>query len=1328
MSPVDHGHEIESAAPAEQIAIDGSVGSDTDTGGPLKADSLTKDGPDVQHHARSNSVKKPTTFKAVSVTKNFLAKAGTPAAPNPKVNGENATVMSNGAGTLPPAPRPRLVAKSASATKQSKSHFGPRNGGSGPDPMQVWNRNRAAPQQPPKHLTDEELKQQYGIHLATRIQADGDGKEAKWADIDDDEDDWAPETIEWNDGTKITLSQNDSAILLAEERASAEAAKAREEEQRRAKAVAQQKPTTIVGPNATVLKPRSTAQLKPSGGLVLKTPAEKPTLVSKPAAPAPTKSPWAPLPAIDKVPPVEINPPIQAPAPNVQENGVHPPAPTRPSPPPAMEIAADSFKRGQRDSQHDNGGRLYNAQSGNYEPANAARRGSVRKDANFRPPSVLQRGGSVPDGLGPAEPSPAFQIHRTTQDEQGQLERRKSSTISADSGPQDRSSHSTSKGSDYLDNRRGSQHSQAIQSPTASVAGPSPTLTHTQLPQGASSTTGLPYQARAGPPAGGPPNERPDVAQMKQIMKERRDLAIRRRKEQEEREEAEKKERIRKKMEELGLEPLPDKKEAAANEVQTKTIEKRPVEVAKLQKAEDEKRDLAAAAAAAKDIKQPPKSPSSASRSPPKPPAPNASGTPQQYGMIKVHSTSPRDGTQQINETLHMEKMRSLAKHQRISPPRLEPKAEAEKGESSPLFNGITTQKSGDYLFQRSPEMSSQQPVREARQQPWNNVTRDPYVGWNVQNVPREPNNVWGVSSQSRSLGNGTFDRTIQRPQSRQQDQYPSSALAPIGPPKHLQQHKDPREHGRSNNLSPAPAAEDSQTIPSFPPSEAPSTHRADTNELVVNGEQSASPPELAHGAQTGSQIMNQVQLPQAKDQRCSTIADWGSFQATSAREDAEKRRRLQQQHDARLAEEACTGVRHEPHLPIMNETWRQVKVDEKGVGRSIIGVSRAQNPHGLGTNIHAPVEIRGPPFMNSMDMASSIPSGLGRGSRFFPTAGRGLHTYHQTTAPFSPFHRRSDSPPPPDSLFHPAYSADPRRIMVRLPFENRVPKPKVRLPPSVVTPVQSPQLAHVQPLPMRAASQPLVNNPSWQDRFNGLLGVKKTSSEKSPEKRATQIVGFSATKEPLDLPARLQQAAVALPPQSESCGTAGLSVSSRDSQDEEALFEPESGSTPSVLFPPRLAQPAWATRKPLKRSQLKSLTPVIEVEVATMETLTLPDLFTRENLLLVFVKLMGMSDSKSRAMRPPPGYVRDRELSGAQGSLRQQNFTRSPKPQGKGFKSRESLGNFNHGPKTGHNGPQKSNSHISPRNYQRIATTQSRIMDRAQERQPAAWENIVAR
>ena len=89
MSSIDHAHENETAdAPVEQIAVDGSVDSDTDNGGPLRSDVLSRDGSDIQHHARSNSVKKPATFKAVSVTKNFLAKAGTPNTPAVKTNGE----------------------------------------------------------------------------------------------------------------------------------------------------------------------------------------------------------------------------------------------------------------------------------------------------------------------------------------------------------------------------------------------------------------------------------------------------------------------------------------------------------------------------------------------------------------------------------------------------------------------------------------------------------------------------------------------------------------------------------------------------------------------------------------------------------------------------------------------------------------------------------------------------------------------------------------------------------------------------------------------------------------------------------------------------------------------------------------------------------------------------------------------------------------------------------------------------------------------------------------------------------------------------------------
>lgn len=53
---------------------DFSVGSDTEIS---RADSTEQTRDSENSHLRSNSVKKPTTFKAVSVTKNFLAKTAT---------------------------------------------------------------------------------------------------------------------------------------------------------------------------------------------------------------------------------------------------------------------------------------------------------------------------------------------------------------------------------------------------------------------------------------------------------------------------------------------------------------------------------------------------------------------------------------------------------------------------------------------------------------------------------------------------------------------------------------------------------------------------------------------------------------------------------------------------------------------------------------------------------------------------------------------------------------------------------------------------------------------------------------------------------------------------------------------------------------------------------------------------------------------------------------------------------------------------------------------------------------------------------------------------
>lgn len=65
---------------ANSIAVvDLSGGSDTDSSRPDGVDSSK----DNYGHVRSNSIKKPATFKSVSVTKSFLAKAAT-SSPAPK--------------------------------------------------------------------------------------------------------------------------------------------------------------------------------------------------------------------------------------------------------------------------------------------------------------------------------------------------------------------------------------------------------------------------------------------------------------------------------------------------------------------------------------------------------------------------------------------------------------------------------------------------------------------------------------------------------------------------------------------------------------------------------------------------------------------------------------------------------------------------------------------------------------------------------------------------------------------------------------------------------------------------------------------------------------------------------------------------------------------------------------------------------------------------------------------------------------------------------------------------------------------------------------------
>lgn len=417
----------------------------------------------------------------------------------------------------------------------------------------------------PKAYTDEELKQQYGIHLATRMKTDDAGtKQANWADIDDDDDDWAPASMEWSDGTKITLPQADDPAPPAPEPVSSPAIK----EPASAEIVKPQSPA----PSQVAASPKVKASGLPSGrtSLILKGASEKPTLVAKPPGPpAPVKSPWAPLPPVDKATPITIDvPQPQLPPGRFAQRDPH--GFQGMPPPPAKEIAADDFSRTWRENSNTSR-ELYDSKSGRYEPVNETRRGSRNEP---RHPALLQRPSNQD---GPAEPSAAFQTHRATGHD-GYGRRRTSSNVSGGSGNFARRmsrGHDLPPPHDINTARRGSLA--AVSDDPSSPRNFSPSGQY-QAQKGPQNQT---WQARPTPAVGQPsPQSAPEnpapvaestpaqippapsqdeiMEEQKKIMRQGRELAIKRRQEQEAKEEAERKERIRLKLEAMG--PAPEKK------------------------------------------------------------------------------------------------------------------------------------------------------------------------------------------------------------------------------------------------------------------------------------------------------------------------------------------------------------------------------------------------------------------------------------------------------------------------------------------------------------------------------------------------------------------------------------------------------------------------------------------------------------------------------------------------------------------------------------------------------------------------------------------------
>lgn len=306
------------------------------------------------------------------------------------------TTQSLGSNSSPNAAssRPRLVAKSGGGLTGSLSRANA--SGAQSAPRVVWNKNQGTPayifqntfcamyschspfnltaptqaQQTPsslpasaaRNLTDEELQERYGIHMTSRLPSQhppssspshtdsgADGSKpaehhSQWADEEDDEDDWTPETITWTDGTKhkitplgeaktivkltptqgedgdmkeekVVLGASTSVTTEKEKEKTVEKEVVRETEKISA-AVTASPPVTTVKPiiksklssNTTVLKVGQSAaeragQVSGLGGAGKGADANA---NNKSASSLPAKSPWAPLPPVEKVSPIAI--------------------------------------------------------------------------------------------------------------------------------------------------------------------------------------------------------------------------------------------------------------------------------------------------------------------------------------------------------------------------------------------------------------------------------------------------------------------------------------------------------------------------------------------------------------------------------------------------------------------------------------------------------------------------------------------------------------------------------------------------------------------------------------------------------------------------------------------------------------------------------------------------------------------------------------------------------------------------------------------------------------------------------------------------------------
>ncbi|KAI9883574.1 MAG: hypothetical protein M1823_004648 [Watsoniomyces obsoletus] len=1271
-TPLTNGDKL-SAPETDDIAVqpasvDLSGGSDAENVRPdhHQASTQAEGESNSRGHSRSNSVRKQASFKAVSITKSFLTKAATGSAQPTKTATEKAGNMPNGQPTASGATalgRPRLVAKSGSGRENAlrgSASAAAAGRPTAPDPSQVWNKNRPAQPAAPKQFTDEELKQQYGIHLATRLQTDETSKESKWADIDDDDDDWAPETIEWNDGTKMSLATPGESANQGPPKLPTDEPKNEKPTEKGKSDAPQASSADVLPPEGAKTSNVSSGPVK-SAGLVLKGAPEKPTLVAKPLAPVPVKSPWAPLPPVEKVSPVTIKP-QQAAAPPPGQLGARmqkepygvDPMPSMNSP--AKEMAADDFNRSWREHQPDGNRELFNSHSGRYEPVNnnnnnnnnnSNRRGSVRgEQQNFRQPAVLQRPSNV-DNRGPAEPSAAFQTHRSSGQDMNWGRRRASSNLSGGSGPFPRRM-SVGKGPEMypapnealVRGRQGSQQPIPLESPVSRSSSQVQTTQPRAIPI-EPDRHGIPSDSFSSAPSQlsprtiieqyghlsaipnpipepplphapsvvneslGPLPEPPElsaVEMQKEVMRQSREQARKRRQEQEEREKRELQERIRRKMQQMEkIEELKKQEKAAAAQAGDRKVSARMD---------------AKAAQSSSAVEVPKSAPDALS----KPPVLESSDQVKQYGMMKVHDpVLLREPTKASDEQRPVLTAQGLTSANILDVPDLPmtSSAEAKQREmDKPIMNGIS-QPSADVAARREHSIRPERLLHE-RSGPssWNKSTTaeaETRKAWggNVSPVrPTHMSQIWGPPSMDGPSNktpfpgeNASRSNVDEGPMGRPPA---SRAPGPIGPPGAA--HRPTENMNLRNNTWATPAA--------GPHPGARSQSRFNTPSEPTRPGPQQQQPRIGTGIVPSTR--RNMAPPVMDASRQNAVTEWGRWSDTLATERAAMAQAFsERQAKAREVMNNPTLANAESRpLPAFQEKWRPSGSDVSGIKETtrIVGGGHAELQQAMATpaaSASTPAAVS-----NATTTAPTAPTGpppaplaaTGRESRFFPQTTPPRAPPSTATVPAeisSPASSKGSTRtqrwgPPPEMRDHPVFDGDVKRPLVNLPG----PKPVVKLPPlASQTPAPTEPTVKTPPGPSQSPSPPRQSETpqSWQERFNGLFGRKSSVSNKSQMSTVS-----SASKAPLDVSAARVSATVSLPTKGSGSGDETSNSSSIISGDygdfpatranEEMLFEErEFGSLPTVKLPTQVPSKGWQpARSPQHhRSKARSARPV---------------------------------------------------------------------------------------------------------------------------------------